>query len=190
MGHSHSTDLDIAIVMLKNRFSVMGPVETSSENVAEQVEHRRVLTYAILVAVALCSLAAPTALGLWLGMRLVRLAAAMDQITSLQFCEVEEVQETTTMFSELHHFQRSFTQMQNGLKAFSAFVPSAVVKVLVSGYMHTDDRMTKGLLTIMFADIQGFSTLSEKLSTERLVEVCRMSMKREPAAGERGRRDR
>ena len=169
VGHSHSTDLDLATVMLKNRFSVMGPVESSHETVAERVQHHRVLTYAILVAVTLCSLAAPTALGLWLGMRLVRLAAAMDDIVSLRFGAAEEA---PTVFSELHHFQRSFAQMQNGLQAFSAFVPSAVVKVLVAGYMHTDDRMTQSLLTIMFADIQGFSTISERLCTERLVEVC------------------
>ena len=37
VGHSSSSDLEVAIVLLKNRFSVMGAVETSNYEVGQQV---------------------------------------------------------------------------------------------------------------------------------------------------------
>ena len=75
-------------------------------------------------------------------------------------------------FSEVDRFQRSFMQMSNGLHAFGQFVPSAVVKVLVAGSMQANDEMLCRDLTVLFADIESFSTISETISPRDLVAVC------------------
>eukprot|EP00668_Euglena_longa_P043269 GGOE01057427.1.p1 GENE.GGOE01057427.1~~GGOE01057427.1.p1 ORF type:complete len:377 (+),score=127.19 GGOE01057427.1:511-1641(+) len=77
-----------------------------------------------------------------------------------------------TIFTELHRFQASFIKMERGLQAFGKFVPQAVVKVLIAGNMKVDDRMSNEKMTIMFADIEGFSTVCETVPPDVLVEVC------------------
>eukprot|EP00667_Euglena_gracilis_P001525 EG_transcript_1525 len=168
VGHS-SSSVPYAVVMLKNRQSVMGSIDASQAHVNGEVNDKKAATYVILAVITVAGVIAPLSIGLWLGSRLIRLASGMDQIAKLDF----NVGSTPpTLFSELHHFQTSFMRMERGLRAFGKFVPKAVVKVLIDGKMGANDRMANDKLTIMFADIEGFSTICESVPPERLTTVC------------------
>eukprot|EP00667_Euglena_gracilis_P025849 EG_transcript_30606 len=93
----------------------------------------------------------------------------MDRIAKLQFTADAT---SATVFAELHRFQTSFVQMERGLKAFGKFVPQAVVKVLIAGQMKANDEMNPETLTIMFADIEGFSAICEAVPPAVMVTVC------------------
>eukprot|EP00670_Eutreptiella_braarudii_P001866 CAMPEP_0174300084 /NCGR_PEP_ID=MMETSP0809-20121228/58261_1 /TAXON_ID=73025 ORGANISM="Eutreptiella gymnastica-like, Strain CCMP1594" /NCGR_SAMPLE_ID=MMETSP0809 /ASSEMBLY_ACC=CAM_ASM_000658 /LENGTH=833 /DNA_ID=CAMNT_0015405617 /DNA_START=163 /DNA_END=2664 /DNA_ORIENTATION=+ len=179
VGHS-SSKLNFTVVMLKDRASVMGPIEESqaavlakveAENakVAEEINDKKTLTYVILSIATVLGVMAPLIIGLWLGSKLVRLASRMDEIATLQF---RNNSIDSSNFTEIDKFQKSFMQMSNGLQAFGKFVPAAVVKVLVTGSMKASDQMVNRELTVLFADIESFSTISETISPEDLVAVC------------------
>eukprot|EP00667_Euglena_gracilis_P001847 EG_transcript_1846 len=164
-----TSNLSFTVVMLKNRDAVMGSIDASQEHVRGDTENKKQATYIILAVVSFVGVVAPMSIGLWLGRRLVQLANGMDRIAKLDF-DVEAT--PATLFHELHRFQTSFGKMERGLRAFGKFVPQAVVRVLIDGKMEADGRMTSQKLTIMFADIEGFSTICESISPERLTAVC------------------
>jgi len=168
VGHSY-VGINITIVMLKNLAAVMGEIDASQAAVKLQVSHKKVITYIVLGAVTVFAILLPLTLGVWLGTRLLGLAAEMDGIARLQF---HAVAAPATVFYELHRFQTSFHKMERGLQAFSSFVPQAVVKVLMAGTMQASQHMTTQTMTIMFADIEGFSTVCETIPAEELAEVC------------------
>eukprot|EP00667_Euglena_gracilis_P001202 EG_transcript_1202 len=163
------TSLQATVLMLKNRAAAMGEVDRSSSEVDHQVEDKKGVTFIILGVVTGVAVVLPLGLGLWLAARLLKLAAGIDQIAKLQFSAGPV---PPTVFSEVHRFQSSVVQMERGLQAFEKFVPQAVVKVLIAGDMASNDRMGNETLTIMFADIEGFSTVCETVAPEVLVEVC------------------
>eukprot|EP00668_Euglena_longa_P037516 GGOE01048305.1.p1 GENE.GGOE01048305.1~~GGOE01048305.1.p1 ORF type:complete len:830 (-),score=239.70 GGOE01048305.1:460-2775(-) len=167
-GYS-SGNLQCTVLMLKNRASVMGNIDTSNAQVDQRVSNKKGVTFVILGVVSAIAVLLPLSVGLWLATRLSMLASGMDRIAQLQFSTTTT---PPTMFQELHRFQKSFTQMERGLQAFGKFVPSAVVTRLVAGNIHTDDNMECVNVTVMFADIENFATLAEILAPAQLAEVC------------------
>eukprot|EP00667_Euglena_gracilis_P002892 EG_transcript_2897 len=166
----HTTSsLKCTVLMLKNRAAEMGRIDASNAVVDEQVAQKKGVTFVILGVVTAVAILLPLGFGLWLAARLYRLAAGMDEIAKLQF-NVDHA--PPTLFSELHRFQVSFIQMERGLQAFGKFVPQAVVKVLMAGKMQASNHMSSQDLTIMFADIEGFSAICEAVSPPELVTVC------------------
>eukprot|EP00669_Euglena_mutabilis_P006717 TRINITY_DN2227_c0_g1_i1.p1 TRINITY_DN2227_c0_g1~~TRINITY_DN2227_c0_g1_i1.p1 ORF type:complete len:565 (-),score=56.43 TRINITY_DN2227_c0_g1_i1:642-2336(-) len=169
VGYSQSS-LNSTVVMLKNRETVMGRIDKSNALVTSQVASHKVMTYVVLGVITALATLLPLSVGLWLGRRLSTMAGSMDHIAKLEFEKVCGIPDTH--FTELHKFQRSFIQMERGLRAFGKFVPQAVVKTLVDGNMDTTEQMQGRIVTIMFADIEGFSTFCEQISPEDLVEAC------------------
>eukprot|EP00667_Euglena_gracilis_P001724 EG_transcript_1725 len=157
------------VLMLKHRASMMGVIDASNVEVERSVDNEKNTTFAILGAVSAVAIFLPVAVGLWLASYLHTLAKEMDRIAQLQFTPATP---RTTVFQELHNFQCSFTKMERGLEAFGRFVPQAVVKVLISGEMQASNEMHLETLTIMFADIEGFSRICENESPATLVAVC------------------
>eukprot|EP00667_Euglena_gracilis_P005954 EG_transcript_6004 len=157
------------VLMLKNRAAVMGSIDASNAHVDQRVADKKGVTFVILGVVSAIAVLLPLSVGLWMASRLYTLARGMDRIAQLQFTTTAT---KPTVFRELHRFQTSFTQMERGLQAFGKFVPQAVVKVLIAGQMKANDEMHPETLTIMFADIEGFSTICENETPAALVAVC------------------
>eukprot|EP00667_Euglena_gracilis_P006916 EG_transcript_6978 len=162
-------NLQVTVLLLKNRAEVMGSIDASAVQVDRRLSDKKGVTFVILGIVSAIAVFLPLGVGLWLAARLYTLAMGMDRIAQLQFAATAP---PPTVFQELHRFQSSFVQMERGLRAFGKFVPQAVVKVLIAGHMRADDKMTAETLTIMFADIEGFSTICENETPAVLVAVC------------------
>eukprot|EP00667_Euglena_gracilis_P007116 EG_transcript_7185 len=168
VDHSNAS-LQCTVLMLKERAALMGGIDASNQAVDKSLDNKKGVTFVVLGVVSAIAVLLPLSLGLWLATRLHTLAAGMDRIAKLQFTADAA---RPTMFSELHRFQTSFVQMERGLQAFGKFVPQAVVKVLIAGHMKATDEMNPETLSIMFADIEGFSTICENESPSTLVAVC------------------
>lgn len=170
VGVAHTGgSLNCTVVLLKDRESVMGPTEAKVREVRDSVWARRMFTFVTLGVGALLASLLPLLFGLWVGRRLMKLADNMDEIAMLQF---NNRKRQSTMIKELHHFQSSFGKMERGLKAFQQFVPQAIVKTIVGGTMQIREPMRNQMLTIMFCDIEGFSSICEYADTEALTNVC------------------
>eukprot|EP00667_Euglena_gracilis_P002311 EG_transcript_2311 len=168
VGYS-SSSLPCAVLMLTDRASVMGSIDASNARVDQAVSDKKGVTIVVIGIVSAIAVLLPLGMGLWLASRLHTLIKGMDRIARLQFTATAM---PPTVFAELHRFQASFTQMERGLQAFGKFVPQGVVKVLIAGQMKANDDMQAKTLTIMFADIEGFSTICEGESSAVLVAVC------------------
>eukprot|EP00668_Euglena_longa_P048267 GGOE01065335.1.p1 GENE.GGOE01065335.1~~GGOE01065335.1.p1 ORF type:complete len:491 (-),score=130.50 GGOE01065335.1:124-1596(-) len=157
------------MVLLKDRESIMGSIDASTAKAKKDTDDKRGVS-AIVLGVAMAVAATlPMSIGLWLGNRLLQLGRGMDCIAKLDFRRLSFPE---ARFRELHDFQQSFQKMERGLRAFGKFVPSAVVTRLVAGHIHTDDQMETATVTIMFADIEHFSTFAETMGAAKLAEVC------------------
>ncbi len=73
--------------------------------------------------------------------------------------------------AELRQLSSSIEDMKRGLRSFQRFVPADLVRSLLQS---GDEAMQGGkrqIITVHFSDIAGFTSFSEKLSPEELVEL-------------------
>lgn len=70
---------------------------------------------------------------------------------------------------EIQKLQESIARMRRSLEAFGKFVPKNLVKQLIDRETEVKIGGTKRKLTIFFSDIAGFTTISEKISPDRLM---------------------
>jgi adenylate cyclase len=74
-----------------------------------------------------------------------------------------------TQDDELGRLAEAFNQMTRGLAAFQRYVPTDLVRRLISEGI--ESRPEVRLATMLFTDIEGFTALGEALSPEQLVAV-------------------
>eukprot|EP00727_Mastigamoeba_balamuthi_P011869 m51a1_g7304 hypothetical protein (675) ;mRNA; f:95496-97633 len=106
---------------------------------------------------------------------LAKLSRKMDAATRLTFHRRES---DISLFSEFHKLNDSFKKLSTGIEAMTKFVPMPVVSQIMSHNVSQDGSSQDNLLavsmkrvTIMFCDIRGFTTLSEKLKTKVVVQM-------------------
>jgi class 3 adenylate cyclase len=123
---------------------------------------RRVL----FVVAALALLAAGTAVlfaSLMFARPLKRLAA---QLREVERFSLDEVRHVPTFLTELNDFSQALTRMAGGLSAFAKYMPLDVVRPLVSGGVEPRPGGKLTEVTVMFADLPGFTQLTEQLGAD------------------------
>jgi adenylate cyclase len=96
-----------------------------------------------------------------------QLSADMKRIEKLDLSVSEEI---PTIITEIHDMQGSFDSMKTGLQNFRRYVPADLVSQLVG---QRQDASLGGVcrqLTILFSDIANFTSISEHLAPEVLVQ--------------------
>ena len=96
-----------------------------------------------------------------------QLSADMKRIEKLDLGVSEEI---PTIITEIHDMQGSFDGMKTGLQNFRRYVPADLVSQLVG---QKQDASLGGVcrqLTILFSDIANFTSISEHLEPEVLVQ--------------------
>jgi adenylate cyclase len=71
-------------------------------------------------------------------------------------------------FYEIREMERALNAMKTSLGAFGKFVPKSIVHKLVQSGEGAQVGGRKMDVTILFTDIQGFSALAEKMTSEKL----------------------
>ncbi len=123
---------------------------------------------AILGLVALFSAAAITFL---LAARLARpLAVISEDLKRIARFELQRVGPSPSSVREIAIVGESVERMKAGLRSFGRYVPTALVRNLLSKGHDAEIGADERELTILFADLAGFTTLSEKLTPSQTVD--------------------
>eukprot|EP00727_Mastigamoeba_balamuthi_P003921 m51a1_g13526 putative adenylate guanylate cyclase with integral membrane sensor (663) ;mRNA; f:57-2204 len=134
------------------------------------------------IIVAVCTTAAAlVALGV-LSMLLTRplskLSRRMNQAAHLQFKLMRTRSVSISIFSEFHQLDESFKKLSTGIEAMTKFVPMPVVSQIMMSSMAAAGLSQEDLLavsmkrvTILFCDIKGFTTMSERFKAQVVVQM-------------------
>jgi adenylate cyclase len=124
-------------------------------------------TRRVLMAVAaLALLAAATAVlfaNLMFARPLKRLSAQLRQVERFS---LDTVAHMPTFLAELNDFSQALKRMAGGLSAFVKYMPLDVVRPLVDGGIEPRPGGKLTEITVMFADLPGFTELTEQLGPD------------------------
>lgn len=93
-----------------------------------------------------------------------------QDMNRIQHLDIDESLTHKSFFYEISLISDALDSMKHGLKAFSKFVPLALVKQLIASGKGAELGGEKRHLTMMFTDIAGFTTISESMTTEALLQ--------------------
>eukprot|EP00744_Colponema_vietnamica_P003475 GILI01005327.1.p1 GENE.GILI01005327.1~~GILI01005327.1.p1 ORF type:complete len:984 (+),score=201.25 GILI01005327.1:146-3097(+) len=116
----------------------------------------------VVVAVGLCFVI--------LTLLLRPLGELRDQVSKVASLETQPThgkgqgQVSRSIISEINSLQKHFQQMAKAVLSFGKYVPQDVVRELMATGAVAESKMVEGRLTVLFSDIQGFTTLCEKLN--------------------------
>jgi adenylate cyclase len=103
--------------------------------------------------------------------RILRPLALISQdMNRIQNLEIDESVKHASFFYEIDTIGNALASMKHGLKSFSKFVPVTLVKQLIASGTGAELGGEKRRLTMMFTDIEGFTTISESMPTEALLQ--------------------
>ena len=120
----------------------------------------------LFVVAALAMLAAATAVlfaNLMFARPIRRLAA---QLREVERFSLDEVRHVPTFLTELNDFSQALKRMAGGLSAFVKYMPLDVVRPLVDGGIEPRPGGKATEITVMFADLPGFTELTEQLGPD------------------------
>lgn len=92
-----------------------------------------------------------------------------DEILKLKDLDVDEHIDFKSSISEVNDMIDATDKVKTGLRSFSKYVPDKVVKQLISQGKDAKIGGEKEHVTILFSDIEGFTTISENNDTQEVV---------------------
>jgi adenylate cyclase len=112
------------------------------------------------------------ALSVWLGRGLIArpLAAVAGQLDHVERFELDRISYRPSRLLELDDLSKTIARMANGLDAFRKYLPADVVRLLIKEGIAAQPGGSRRNLSILFADVAGFTGLSERLG-ERIVPL-------------------
>jgi len=136
-----------------------------------EIAARKRLTLASLLGLAVLALAIVAAI--WLGRTLSRpverVADASRKLKQFELAGLDPL--PPSRLKEIDDQAAAFNSMLGGLAAFERYVPKRLVRRLielgVAGAVRSEER----LVTVMFTDIVGFTTISERLTPTEVAEM-------------------
>ena len=131
----------------------LGPIETT-------IRH-------LLIGLAILILAAGI-LSAWLARRIIAkpLITVIDELKHVERFELDQVRRHPSRLVELENLSSAIADMAGGLAAFRKYIPADLVKMLVSEGIEPRPGGSIRTLTVLFADIAGFTGLSERLGDQ------------------------
>jgi class 3 adenylate cyclase len=92
-----------------------------------------------------------------------------DEILKLKDLDVDEHIDFKSSISEVNDMIDATDKVKTGLRSFSKYVPDKVVKQLISQGKDAKIGGEKEHVTILFSDIEGFTSISENNDTQEVV---------------------
>ncbi|MBP2233946.1 class 3 adenylate cyclase/HAMP domain-containing protein [Sinorhizobium kostiense] len=116
-----------------------------------------------IIVLAMVGLAAATAVGFANFLFARPLARLAEQLRAVERFSLEGVRHHPTLLAELDDFSQALKRMAVGLSAFARYMPIDVVRPLVEGSIEPKPGGELCEVTVMFADLPGFTELTERL---------------------------
>lgn len=108
---------------------------------------------------------------IWASRRITRpLDTLMNEVTKIRSFELDDPVAVNTRITEINRLSRALETMRVALQSFGKYIPSELVKNLITRNVSPDLGGERRMLTIFFSDIQDFTTLSETMPAETLTE--------------------
>ncbi len=85
--------------------------------------------------------------------------------------EIESKPGKPSRLTELHEMQERMEKMRHALASFEKYVPTRVVRSLLATDQVAKPGMEEATACVYFSDIVGFTSITEQLPTEDLVQV-------------------
>jgi adenylate cyclase len=125
----------------------------------------------LLIGLAILILAAGMA-SAWLARRVVAtpLIMVVDELKHVARFDLEKVRRHASRVIEIENLSNAIADMAGGLAAFRKYIPADLVKTLVSEGVEPRPGGSVRSLTVLFADIAGFTGLSERLG-DRIIPL-------------------
>ena len=135
----------------------LGPIETT-------IRH-------LLIGLAILILAAGI-LSAWLARRVIArpLITVVGELKHVERFELDQVRRHPSRVLELENLSSAIGDMAGGLAAFRKYIPADLVKMLVREGVEPRPGGAIRDLTVLFADIAGFTGLSERLG-DRIIPL-------------------
>jgi len=121
----------------------------------------------LLVGLAILIVAAGI-VSAWIARRVIAtpLIVVVDELKHVARFDLEKVRRHASRVTELENLSNAIADMAGGLAAFRKYIPSDLVKTLVSEGVEPRPGGSIRTLTVLFADIAGFTGLSERLGDQ------------------------
>lgn len=121
----------------------------------------------LLVGLAILVLAAGV-LSAWLARRVIArpLITVVDELKHVERFELDQVRRHPSRVIEIENLSNAIGDMAAGLAAFRKFIPADLVKTLLREGVEPHPGGSVRTLTVLFADIAGFTGLSERLGNQ------------------------
>ena len=131
----------------------LGPIETTIRHL--------LIGLAILIVVA-------GILSAWLARRVIAtpLITVLGELKHVERFELDQVQRHPSRLAELENLSNAIADMAGGLAAFRKYIPADLVKALLREGVEPRPGGSIRNLTVLFADIAGFTGLSERLGDQ------------------------
>ncbi len=94
---------------------------------------------------------------------------AANTMASIARFEISEEKIKDSRFSEIQQMNKALRNMKQSLRDFSKFVPKAIVMKLMTSGSGATIGGRKRHISLLFTDIKGFTSISEKMSSEKLI---------------------
>lgn len=94
-----------------------------------------------------------------------------EEMDKIQHFDLDSQKTIVSSITDLQNMVLSFYKMRQGLRSFGKFVPADIVRQLIAQEGDAHLQGEKRELTVHFSDIEGFTTVSETLKPEELVEL-------------------
>src|SRR6266403_5512917 len=104
----------------------------------------------------------------WLARRIIAtpLIMVVDEVKHVARFDLEKVRRHASRLIEIENLSNAIADMAGGLAAFRKYIPADLVKTLVSEGIEPSPGGSIRNLTVLFADIAGFTGLSERLGDQ------------------------
>jgi adenylate cyclase len=131
----------------------LGPIETTI---------RRLLIGLVFLVIAAGILSA------WLARRVIAkpLITVVDELKHVERFELDQVRRHPSNVIEVANLSTAIADMAGGLAAFRKYIPADLVRTLLREGVEPRPGGSIRTLTVMFADIAGFTGLSERLGDQ------------------------
>ena len=150
----------------KNAFLIVGAVAPESDFMG-LLARNRLAAIVILVGALGFGVLVSLILARRIAAPLTTLAAEMEQVGAFVLTDRPGL---PTHFREVAMMDRSLLRMKGGLRSFSYYVPTDIVRAMLASGQEARLEGNTRELTVYFADIVGFTSIAETVAPDQLVQ--------------------